>query len=132
MCVNASISRTCFARARARSSPTLAEGVLTKRALRSKRNWKLRWFVLQGTLEGEGAGATELRYYKTAQDARPKGTLDLSGPVRVRAVEAPRPLCIVVTKVCVKLLFNGLGVLVRTAHLTQVVRNSSISFEIQI
>eukprot|EP00937_MAST-01D_sp_MAST-1D-sp2_P000128 g128.t1 len=61
------------------------QGYLTKRALKSKMNWRKRWFVLMGT---------ELLYFKNASDREPKGRVDLSGPVQVKADDDIRLNCV--------------------------------------
>ena len=110
-----------------RMLPVRRQGYLTKRALKSKMNWRKRWCVhaRAGVLACVRAcvpwpaappvltaflcylppclrfvlHGTQLMYFKNNDDEAPKGVLELSGPVDLKPSEDPKPNGIIITTV---------------------------------
>eukprot|EP00511_Aplanochytrium_stocchinoi_P003956 CAMPEP_0204833762 /NCGR_PEP_ID=MMETSP1346-20131115/17714_1 /ASSEMBLY_ACC=CAM_ASM_000771 /TAXON_ID=215587 /ORGANISM="Aplanochytrium stocchinoi, Strain GSBS06" /LENGTH=68 /DNA_ID=CAMNT_0051966529 /DNA_START=354 /DNA_END=556 /DNA_ORIENTATION=- len=62
------------------------EGYLEKRAIRSGKNWKVRYFVLDNK---------KLSYYKSksSSDSRPRGEIDITASTQVQE-STLRPFCL--------------------------------------
>ena len=77
--VNAIIKNTAARRlarnaSQAASASVIKQGYLTKRAIKSQKNWRERWFVLQ---------STTLSWFKREADWSPKGCVDIDADSQV-------------------------------------------------
>ena len=81
-----------------------SEGVLTKRAVRSGRNWKDRYFRLAPTKSASASASSasadkgtkisfSLFYYKNQTDFRPKGAFPIDHSTTVEARSVVRNFC---------------------------------------
>ena len=69
----------------------IKEGFLTKRALKSGRNWKRRYFALNGC---------GLAYFKSYGDKKPKGVIDLTQHSAIRRREDVHPFAFEILGPC--------------------------------